>query len=104
MSRQHPIEHPAQQGRDRDIQGRHRFVEQQQPRLGGQRAGDRHPLGLSAGKLTGTPVGELRRSHLIEPVHGALGGFAAGNTLDPWAEGHVVEHAEMRKQQCVLGQ
>ncbi|MPM50854.1 hypothetical protein SDC9_97600 [bioreactor metagenome] len=104
MPHEHPIKHPAQQWRDRDVQGCHRLVEQQQPRLGRQRPGDCHPLGLSAGKLAGTSVGELGSVHLIEPVHGVLGGRGSGDTLDPWAEGHVVEHTEVRKQQCVLGQ
>ena len=48
---QHPAQHLAQRGRDRDVEGGHRLVEQQQPRVGGERPGDRDPLRLAAGEL-----------------------------------------------------
>ena len=45
---------------DRDIQRRSRFVEDQQVGFGGQRAGDAHPLTLSAGQLVRVARGERR--------------------------------------------
>ena len=41
-------EHSAELRRDRDVEGGERFVEQQQARLGRERAGDRHALRLAA--------------------------------------------------------
>ena len=50
------LEQPAQQRGRMDVQGGHRFVEQQQLGVGGQGAGHGDPLGLAAGELAGAPV------------------------------------------------
>ena len=102
-------EHPAQrlpQGRgDGDVERGHRLVEQQQPGVGGERAGHRDPLGLPAGELAGAPVGELGDADLLEPACGAArapyGGAAPRAAR---AEGDVVEHAQVREEQRVLGE
>jgi hypothetical protein len=41
-------QHLPHRGHDGDVEGRHRLVEQQQPRLGGEGPGDRDALGLAA--------------------------------------------------------
>ena len=59
---------PAQRRGGGDVECRHRFVEQQHPRFGGQRAGDGDALRLSAGELGGPPVGEIRCADGLEPA------------------------------------
>ena len=50
---------PAQRGGGGHVEGRHRFVEQQQSRFGGQRAGDGDALSLASRQLGRSPVGEI---------------------------------------------
>ena len=45
---QHPAQRLPQRRRDSDVEGGHGLVEEQQPRVGGQGAGDRDPLRLTA--------------------------------------------------------
>ena len=61
---------PAQRRGGGDVERRHRFVEQQQPRFRGQRAGDGDPLRLAARELGGPPVGEVCRVDRLEPTPG----------------------------------
>ena len=58
-----------------------RLVQQQHPRLGRQRPGQRHPLPLAAGQLGGQPVGELLQVHQLEQLAHPCGGSR------PWAAG-----------------
>ena len=102
---QHPPQHPAEQRRGADVQRGHRLVEQQQARVGGERAGDGDPLRLTAGELRGPPGGELARLHLrpasrrAAPRACAVPAPAAAR-----AEGDVVEHGQVREQQRILGE
>ena len=79
---------PAQRWGGGDVEGRHRFVEEQQLRFGGQRAGDGDALGLASGELGGSSVGEVCCVDRLEPAlrGGACGGsglaFAAGGVGD----------------------
>ena len=57
-----------QRHRDRHVEAGERLVEQQQPGLGGQRPGDRHPLGLAAGELARACGRRGRRRRAVEPV------------------------------------
>ena len=52
-----------------------RLVGEQQRRLRHQRAGDRHPLLLSAGQLVGMMFGAIGEAHGLERRHGALAAF-----------------------------
>ena len=56
------------------VEGRKRFVEEQQPRLAGQRAGQGHPLRLPAGQQAGLAVGEVGQPEPVEPVAGGRPG------------------------------
>ena len=101
---QHLPQHPAEQGGGADIQGGQRFVEQQQTRVCGQGTGDRHPLGLTPGQLCGLPGGELGCFDLLQPAPSGAAGLrgALAGGLGP--ESDVVENAQMREQQRILGQ
>ena len=77
------------------VEGGQRLVEQQQPRVGGQRPGQRDPLGLPAGELRrGWRPARLGQADPVEPVAAASPRASprrapAGRA----AEGDVVEHA-----------
>jgi hypothetical protein len=49
-----------------------RLVEQEHLRPSGERAGDRDPLLLAAGEPRRRPLGEMRKPHGVERVHGEL--------------------------------
>ncbi len=102
---QHPAQRLPQRRRDRDVEGGHRLVEQQQPRLGGQGPGDGDALGLTAGDLAGPPVGQVRgaRPRSSQRSAASCGGRAPGaRAARP--EGDVVAHVEVREQQRLLGE
>jgi hypothetical protein len=92
---------PGQQvhdaGPDRNVQGRRRLVQDQDPRLGGQRAGDRHPLGLAARHLVRQPVREPRAErHHIQQLGHPRGGIPAA--------GHPPVHQQHLGQRPARGQ
>ena len=58
------LEEPAEQRGGMDVERGHGLVEEQQVGVGGEGAGHGHPLGLSAGELSGAPRGEGRRRRL----------------------------------------
>ena len=58
---------PQRRGRG-DVECRHRFVEQQHLRFGGQCPGDGDALGLSAGQLGGSSVGEVFGVDGVKPA------------------------------------
>src|SRR5262249_58167995 len=45
---------------DRDVQRRHRLIEHDEPRVGGQGAGDGQPLALAAAELMGKEASHVR--------------------------------------------
>src|SRR5579875_108871 len=69
------------------VQGAERLVEEQQAGSTDQRAGQRHPLRLTAGKGEGPRVGVLRQPDLGQgsPAH-------VLRVVHPQAEGHVGQH------------
>ena len=99
---EHPAQCLAQGGGDRDVQRRHRLVEEQQPGLGGQRAGHRDPLRLASGDLAGVPLGEVGGIDLGEPAPGRLAGGSPSVAEAARPERDVVGHAQVREQQGVL--
>ena len=77
-----------------------RFVQQQQARLGRQRARQRHALLLSARKLVRkTPLGTTQ-AHQIQHLGLPRGTLGARQAVD--AEADVLAHIEMRKQRVIL--
>jgi hypothetical protein len=101
---QHPSQRLPQRRGDRDVERRHRLVEEQQPRLGGEGAGDGGALGLTTGQLHRPTVGELPHAHLVEPPPGNVPRLLPPRPGAPRPEGDVVEDAEVREQQGFLGE
>ena len=73
---------------NRNVERRHRFVEDDNARLRRQRAGNPDPLGLTAGKLMWIPVQKF-----LAQVHT---GENLGDPLAPLGDGHVVQQLERR--------
>ena len=97
-------QHGPHGGRRVDVEGGEGFVEQQQVGLDGQRAGDRHPLGLPAGELGRPAVGELGDAHLGEP---AVGDRPRGPSTLPRAarpERDVLARGQVREEQRLLAE
>ncbi len=91
-----------------DVQARRRLVEQQHPRLRGQRAGQHHALALAAGQGGQPPPGEPRH---VQPPGGLGGGLAvaAGRAAEVAqvrgaAEQHVLLDGHVRRQHRRLRQ
>ena len=82
------------------IQVGERFVQQQQLRLGRQRACQRHALLLSAGQCVGVVLVGAFQSYPLQHFGHAGGPFCCGQVGD--AEGHVVAHVQVREQGIVL--
>lgn len=79
------------------------FIEQDQFRLHGQRAGNRNALLLAAGELSGVRAGLVLQSDFLEQR--MRGGFSVWARLAEHAHGcgdQVVEHAQVRKQVVLL--
>ena len=89
-------------GRDGDVESREGLVQEQQLRVGGERARDRDALRLTAGQFGGSAGGELDGIHFAQPVQGDLVGSRLADALAARAERDVLEHAEMREQVGVL--
>ena len=73
------------------------LVAKQQPRLLGQRSGDRDPLRLAAGKLTGKLVESLREPDELEQLLGPERRTAL-SVCHVLGEGDVLERGEVRKE------
>ncbi len=91
--------HPHPQER---VKRGQRFIQQQDLRVGDQRAGQRHALLLTAGQLRGKPVGI--GGH-VDKLQQRARLFPAGRGLDALhlqAEGDVVGDGQMREQRIAL--
>ena len=68
------------------------LVGQQQQRVVGQRAGNRHPLLLAAGELVGHPLAERAQANLVQQVLCPLACTCPPLACVEQRQGHVVEH------------
>ena len=84
------------------IQCSQRLVEEQQIGIGDKGARERDPLRLATGEPTWPAVGEITDLQSIEPLACARLGHLAGFPACAQAEGDVVEHRHMGKEQVVL--
>ena len=87
----------------RPIQVRHRLVEQQQGRLADERTRQRHALLLALRQVVRAASCECRDAQQPQRVECACLGESRGVGLQPQAESHVVDHAQVGKEPGVLG-
>ena len=83
-----------------DVQVRKRLVEQQQARLGGERAGQGHTLLLTARQLMRKTVLLPRQAHQRQHLGHAGSALHLGQVVN--AKTHIAPDAQMRKQRVVL--
>ena len=98
-----PAQPLAQLGADLRVERAERLVEQQQPRLDGERPRQRHPLALAAGELVGVALGvarEARRSPSSSDVRAR--DPRLGLLAHLQAEGDVVAHGHVPEGGVVL--
>ncbi|MNZ89010.1 hypothetical protein D3C78_1079130 [compost metagenome] len=84
------------------VEGAERFVHQQDLRVVGQRAGDRHALHHAAGELLRIIAGEARQADLVEVVLDDLLALASRQATTLEAELDVVAHVEPGEQRVAL--
>jgi len=80
----------------------HRLVEQQHARALDQRARQRHPLALAAGKLVDAPLAIALQAHQRQHLRDPLGELSFACLLLAQTEGDVSLHAEVGKQRIAL--
>ena len=88
----------------RDVERRERFVEQQQLRVGRERSGDRDALRLPAGELGRAGGANSTASTSPSQCWAVLVRLGSRMPGCARAERDVVEHAEVREQQRLLGE
>ena len=79
------------------VQRRQRLVEQQQGRVAGQRAAQRHALRLAAGQVAGSASRQLGQAEPGEPVVGHGPSVGPAHPACPRGERDVVPHAQVRE-------
>ncbi len=84
------------------VEGAQGLVQEQQARLGDERARQRHPLLLAAGELAGTAVSEALHPHPPERRIDAAGDLIPRNTSHPEPEADVRGDAHVREEQGLL--
>ena len=99
---QHLAQQLPQRRCDRDVERGHRLVQQQQRRIGGERAGDRDPLGLPAGQLGRAAIGELGRVDRGQPARGSRPRPTRPAPLAARTERDVRRRGQVREQQGLL--
>ena len=97
-----PREAATQLGAGAGVHGRERLVEQQQARVGRERARERDALRLAARERPGLGRGQVGQAHAVEHLEGARPGRAAALAARAQPEGHVLERRHVREQQVVL--
>ena len=85
-----------------DVEGGQRFVEQQQPWLGGQGPGERDALGLTAGQGSRAVAGVVGEPDPLEPGRGVGAGLDLGDAAGAQTEGDVLQRGQVGEQQVVL--
>ncbi len=93
---------PAHVAASAGIERGERFIEQEQARLGGQGAGQRHALSLAAGQGAGAVLGVVGQPDPLQPRRGLGTCLATGGAPGPQTEGDVLERGEVVEQQVVL--
>ncbi len=88
-----PFPHPG-------VERGERLVEQQQPRLGGQRAGQRDPLPLAARERAGQPVAVALEPH--HPQQTGHPGVDVAGAPQPRCVAHVAGHGEVGEELALL--
>ena len=84
------------------VEGGERFVEQEQARLGGQRAGEGDALRLAARQGAGAVMCVVGEPDPIEPGRGSGSGLRFGDAAGAQPEGDVLERGQVGEQQVVL--
>ena len=87
---------------DLEIQSPEGFIQQQDAGVGGQGAGDGHPLLHAAGQFTGQLVGGFAEAHHFEEVGRAFADLRRLHPLQPHAEGHVFGGVQPRVKAVFL--
>ena len=85
-----------------DIECGERLVEQQQARIGGQRAGKGDALGLPTGQRPRPMRRMIGEPDPLQPSGSGPPGLGLGHPPGTQTEGDVLHRAEMREQQVVL--
>jgi hypothetical protein len=86
----------------RRIERRERLVEQEEPGLEREGAGQRHPLDLAAGELARAHVGAVVEPQARQPLAGDASGISRRDAPAAQAERDVLDHAEMIEEQAIL--
>ena len=84
------------------VERRQRLVEQQDLRMGDERARQRDALLLAAGELGGDALGEGRHGDELEKLHRLLAPLRLVDAAHLQREGDVVDAIEMREQRVAL--
>src|SRR5437660_134550 len=84
------------------VEGGEGLVEEQEPRLGGQRPGQRDALGLPARQLLGFAGPELGETDPLQPFRRPGPGFGLGDAAAPEPEGDVLRRRQMGEADVAL--
>jgi hypothetical protein len=79
-----------------------RLVEEQDPRLHGERPRERHPLALAARELGGVALGEAVELDQLEQLVDPPRDLRLRDLPDPEPEGDVLAHAQVLERGVVL--
>ena len=83
---------------DLHVQRGQRLVQQHEFRVHGQRAGERHTLGLPSGQFVRAAAGEVCAAHGVELGAGAGESVAPAHTAGAGAVRHVLQGRDVRQQ------
>ncbi len=84
------------------VEGGQRLIQQQHPGLDGERAGQRHPLLLTAGQLVRVLLRLRRQADHVQQLSGPRAPLARGQLAHPQPEGDVVERGHVREEAVAL--
>ena len=102
----HLVVQPSQPGSqlltDVGIERTERLIQQQHAGLDRKRAGQSHPLPLTAGQLSRQPVGELGQVHQLEKLVHSSGDLLARPFPDLQTEADIAGHGEVPESGVVL--
>ena len=74
------------------------LIQQQHFRFGDQRAGQGHPLPLTARQLINPPGLEPFQLHPFQPQHRPVAALFRGNAPHPQTKFDIFDHGQKRKQ------